>query len=219
MKMKNIQIAQPLAIIFDFDGVIVNSERVKFERLKQMLVKRRLTLKESDFPQMVGKKTGAFLKERFGKQLSANEIREIEQVRRKDQLLHLKEYMRPIRGAVYFVRDMKKKNIRICLATGTSRSIVQKTLKQLKLNTAFDEIVTGEEFASSKPNPEVDNLARKKLNVARKDVLVIEDSPAGVSAAKRAGLRCFAITTTQTRTQLAEADLIVTSFNELRQHI
>ena len=65
----------PHVIIFDFDGVVINSERIKFKRLGHFLKNKGLILKKNDFTQMIGKKTGVFLKERFGGVLTNKQIR------------------------------------------------------------------------------------------------------------------------------------------------
>jgi len=207
----------PHVIIFDFDGVIVDSERIKFKHLRPFLKRKGLILLKNDFTQMVGKKTGVFLKERFGDVLANKQIKTLVEARRRDQLIHIKEYCKPIPGIKSFIHSLKKKGIRLCLATGTNRKIVQKALQLLGFSNMFDTIVTGEEFTSSKPDPEIYNLAIKKLSTPRKNISVIEDSAVGILAAKRAGLNCIAITTTQSRLDLKNADVIVHSFEELKK--
>ncbi len=207
----------PHAIIFDFDGIIVDSERVKFRRLRPFLKRKGLILLKNDFTQMVGKKTGLFLKERFGDILTNKQIRILAKARRRDQLLHIKKYCKPIPGIKSFIHSLKEKGIRLCLATGTNRKIVQKALQLLGFSNMFDTMITGEEFTRSKPDPEIYNLAIKRLNIPRKDIFVIEDSAVGILAAKRAGLHCIAITTTQNKSDLKNADVIAHSFEELKK--
>lgn len=207
----------PHIIIFDFDGVIIDSERIKFKRLRHFLKRKGLILLENDFTQMVGKKTGLFLKERFGDVLTNKQIRTLAENRRMDQLLHIKKYCKPIPGIKSFIHSLKKKGVRLCLATGTNRKIVQKVLQLIGFSNMFDTIVTGEEFTSSKPDPEIYNLTIKKLGTPRKNIFVIEDSAVGILAAKRAGLHCIAITTTQNKSDFKNADVIVHSFEELKR--
>lgn len=207
------------AVIFDFDGVIINSEHVKFERLRPLLRAHNITLKKRDFSDMIGKKTSAFLKEKFHHNLSLNEIAKISLSRRKDHLKNIQEYSKPISGVKKFVRFLQKKKLKLCIATGTSRSIVKKTLRAIQLQNCFGVFVTGEEFKSSKPNPEVFKLAINKLNISQKHIVVVEDSIAGVNAAKKAGLWCAAITTTYQKKDLKRADLVVNSFKELQEKV
>ena len=207
------------AIIFDFDGVIVNSECVKFNRLAILLKKRGLHLFQNDFKIMVGTKTSAFLSKRFKDKLSQDQIEAISKERQKDQLKHVRLYAKPIPGVKQLIRQLQRKKLKLCLVTGTQRKIVNNLLELIGLKNAFHVMVTGEEFKSSKPDPEAYVLSLKKLGVPRRDVIVIEDSAAGVAAAKKAGLYCIAITTTQTKSELKEADLVVTSFRKLKNDL
>ncbi|MBU1205290.1 MAG: HAD family phosphatase [Nanoarchaeota archaeon] len=204
------------AIIFDFDGVLVNSEWVKFNCLTILLKKRGLHLFTGDFKIMVGLKTSVFLSKKFKDKLSQNQIEEISKERQKDQLRHVRLYAKPIPGVKQFICQLQRRKLELCLATGTQRKIVNNILGLIGLKNAFHVMVTGEEFKSSKPDPEVYILSLKKLGVPRRDVIVIEDSAAGVAAAKKAGLYCIAITTTQTKSELKEADLVVPSFRKLK---
>lgn len=204
------------AVIFDLDGVIIDSERTKFRRLGLLLKKRGLRLSKRDFAGFVGMKTSAFLSAKFKGRLSTREIAAIAEERRKDQMRHLRLYAKPIPGAQQFIRLLKNRKVQLCLATGTQRPLVKRVLHLLGLEQAFRILVTGEEFASSKPEPEVYHLAVKKLRLPKTHILVTEDSAAGVSAAKKAGLYCAAITTTQSAHELRAADVQVRSFAELR---
>ena len=204
------------AIIFDFDGVLVDSEWVKFNRLAILLKKRGLHLFTGDFKIMVGLKTSAFLSKRFKDKLSQDQIEAISKERQKDQLKHVRLYAKPVPGVKQLIRQLQRRKLELCLATGTQRKIVNNILGLIGLKNAFHVMVTGEEFKSSKPDPEVYVLSLKKLGVLRRDVIVIEDSAAGVAAAKKAGLYCIAITTTQTKSELKEADFVVSSFRKLK---
>ncbi len=207
------------AAILDFDGVIVDSEKAKFESLKTLLKAKGIILKSKDFPDMVGKKTKLFLKEKFEKELSDKAIEAIEKKRRDYQMKHLKKYCKPIPGAKECIKFLKRNNLKLCLATGTKRMVVNKVIKMLGLKSYFDAFVTGEEFKSSKPNPGVYRIAIKKLKIPKKHIIVIEDSAAGVMSAKKAGLKCIAITTTQRKKQLKRADIIVSSFKNMKKHL
>jgi HAD superfamily hydrolase (TIGR01509 family) len=209
----------PHAVIFDFDGVVVATERSKFAWLKHVLKHKGHILRKDDFARMTGKKTAAFLKERFGDKLSPKEMHMIRAAWRRERLRNIKEYSRPIPGAIPFITQLRNRGVSLCLATGTERVIVRKALRLLGLNKAFQVLITGNECKLSKPNPQVYTLAIKALGMPAKGILVIEDSAAGVLAAKRAGLRCIAITTTQSMRELGQADVIVSSFRELEKKL
>ncbi len=131
------------AVIFDFDGIIVDSERVKFKRLSLLLKTYNVILKKNDFRAMIGKKTGAFLKQKFSSSLSSKEMAAISRARRKDQTKNIRLYSRPITGVKRFIGFLHQKKLLICIATGTKRSIVKKTLQIIQLQKYFGAIVTG----------------------------------------------------------------------------
>jgi HAD superfamily hydrolase (TIGR01509 family) len=207
------------AVILDFDGIIVDSERGKFAWLKRVLGGMGYELHDEDFARMAGKKTAAFLRQHFGNQISDSEAQKIRRSWNKERIRNLGKYSKPIRGIIPFIKMLHEKGISVCLATGTDRTIARKTLRKLGIAHDFEAVITGKECARSKPDPRVCLLAVKALRVPKKDVLVIEDSAAGVLAAKRAGLRCAAITTTQSATQLKHADWVFESVRELRQKL
>ncbi|MDP4011990.1 MAG: HAD-IA family hydrolase [Candidatus Nanoarchaeia archaeon] len=207
------------AIIFDFDGVIVDSEKAKFETLKKLLKKEKVILNKICFRYMVGMKTKPFLKKYFKKELSNEQINNIYSERERYQLQNLKKYSKPIKGVKNFIGFLKNNHIKIGLATGSKKEVVNKILNEIGMKNKFDFKVTGEQFKTSKPNPEVYNKAIKKSKTSKKEIMAIEDSAAGIKSAKGAGLFCVGITTSQSKKELKRADLIVNSFNQIQKKL
>lgn len=206
-------------IIFDFDGVIVDSERSKFNNLKVLLKKRGVKLPSSYFKEMVGKKTNYFLSSKFKSSLTNKQIKEIVNERNTSQLKSVNQYSKPIIGVKSFISYLKKNKFRLGLATGTKITLVNKIMNSIGINDKFLFKVTGEEFRHSKPDPEVYKKAINKSKVKSNKIAVVEDSVAGIKSAKKAGLYCIAITTNQTRRELKNADLVVNSFNEIKKYL
>lgn len=102
------------------------------------------------------------------------------------------------------------------LTTGAPRLEVEMVLKKLGLEQAFDEIVTIEDYGKSKPDPEGYLLTSKKLGIKPSECMVIEDAPAGIRAAKAAGMRCIGITTTHSREELIESDIVIDELKEIQ---
>ena len=201
-------------IIFDFDGVIVDSERLKFKDLKNLLKKRGLNLSDSFFKEMIGKKTKYFLINKFGDKLTNKQIEKI--VAERNKYAH---NYKPIPGVKSFIDYLKKNKFKLGLATGSRKNVVNKNINNLGIKNKFSFKVTGEEFKHSKPSPEVYKKAIRKSKDPANKIAVIEDSVAGVKSAKRAGLYCIAITTNQNKKELKGADLIVNSFKEIKKII
>jgi beta-phosphoglucomutase-like phosphatase (HAD superfamily) len=87
-------------------------------------------------------------------------------------------------------------------------------MQALALNGIFETVVTGDDVSHSKPHPEIYLTAAQRVGVSPTACIAIEDAPAGVEAAKRAGMRCIAVTNSVAREQLSKADLIVDSLAE-----
>jgi beta-phosphoglucomutase len=181
------------AIIFDFDGVIVDTEKKKFNDLKKILKKQNILLKKNSFSDMVGKKTDLFLKEQFPN-IKKTIFNKIIDERRKEQNKNIEKY-KLIKGIKKLLNYLKLKNVKIGLTTGSKKQFVLKILEKNKINYFFDIIVTGEDFISSKPNPECFKLTLKKLKVSSKETIIIEDSKAGIQSAKLTGSKVFGLNT------------------------
>jgi HAD superfamily hydrolase (TIGR01509 family) len=201
------------AIIFDFDGVIVDSETEKFKTLKKILKDYNIVLRENAFKHILGKKTGVFLNEEFP-ELSQQEKENIIQERRE----HTKEKLPLIPGITALLTTLYDKYL-IALVTGSEKNSVERILKENNLTQFFNQIITGEQFSSSKPDPECYNIALKKMRVQPSEAIIIEDSPSGILAGKNAGCCVFALTTSQARKYLHHADKIFDSHDEIHQYL
>lgn len=105
----------------------------------------------------------------------------------------------------------------LALVTSADRPYAQGLLRALGLLDAFATLVTGQDVARGKPDPEGYLAACEALGLAPPQVVGFEDSPAGVAAVKCAGMRCVAVATTQPRQVLDAADLVITDFEDLEQ--
>lgn len=181
------------AFIFDFDGVIIDSENKKFEDLKTILRKRNIVLQKNLFKSMIGKKTGAFLTEKFP-ELSSAEIKKITTLLREKRSKEVEKF-KLIAGISNLLKYIKSKNYKIAITTGSENSLVRKILKIHDLEKYFEVFVTGEEFRKSKPDPECYEITFKKINLGKENIVVVEDSVAGIEAAKKIGLKVFGVKT------------------------
>ena len=193
-------------IIFDFDGVIVDTESKKFRDLNKLLVEDKKNLKEKDFSDMVGKKTVLFLSEKFPS-MSKKRIEDINMRRKKIQTVGL-DQLKLINGIKDLLVFLKSKNYILAITTGTERKAVEKILKITSLSKYFDYIVSGEDFKSSKPNLECYDITLKKMKLSSSEVIVIEDSIAGIKSAKSLGCMVFGIMTYLEKEKLSKADKI-----------
>lgn len=200
-------------IIFDFDGVIVDTEKKRFRDLRQILAKKNISLHQEAFPELIGRKTEVFIKEAFPN-LPADIILKVADERREKNMINIKRN-KLLPGIRNLLHHLKSRKYKLALATGTEKSLVKSVLETNKLMDYFDVQVTGEDFRSSKPNPECYKAALKKLRLSNKEVIIIEDSAAGVNAGKKLGITVFGIPTYLDKKELAGSDRIFKNHMEI----
>ena len=205
------------AVIFDLDGTITDTESVWIQSAKVLLERRDAEYDPKLKLQMMGKSlrdgTG-ILKEKYGLKEDLGALtRERHEVATK----LFSENIPTVPGALDFVRATATK-YKIAIATSMDRASLRLIDKVLQLSDLFaDHIYSIEDVGFiSKPDPAIFLFAAKELEIAPERSIVIEDSPNGVLGAKRAGMKCVALTTSTDRVELSLADRIVDSFSEIK---
>ena len=117
-------------------------------------------------------------------------------------------------GIYELLTELHKNGHRLALVTGSCLEAAKAVL-QNGIENMFDVVVAGEMVANGKPDPEPYLTAISMLGVKKEDCLVIENAPAGITSAKRAGLRCYAVATSLPKTYLKEADKIFKNIEEI----
>lgn len=208
----------PTALIFDMDGVLVDSEPLHKRAKEMMFSEVGFVLPESVYDSYKGRPDATMIPEILGeKGLSADEI--AEWLHRKHQIFEKIEHeIRPVPGAAEFVLWARAR-FRIALATSATARNREVALKLLGIGNPFESIVDAGRKHRPKPDPEVFQIAMRDLGLHPKDCWIVEDSVNGLRAAKAAGCFAVAITTTfDTETlRSAGADMIVRSFADLRE--
>jgi HAD superfamily hydrolase (TIGR01509 family) len=109
------------------------------------------------------------------------------------------------------LKRLRDHSYALALASSGDRVKVAFGMQALGLDGTFETVVCGNDVTHSKPDPEIYLLTAQRLGILPTGCVAIEDAPAGVEAAKRAGMRCIAVTNSVAREQLLQADLIVAS--------
>lgn len=212
------------AVIFDFDGVILDSEPIHYEACCSVLGSLGIELSYTEF---MAHYLGLADKEMFPKLLqdkgfnfSTDEIKQLTQQKEKayTYIIGSREYLPLIADFEQFIFKIAAtvKNIAIC--SGSSRNEIAAVLakvRQGKLQAYFNTIVTAEDVRVGKPSPEGYLLTAKRLQVSPARCLVIEDSLHGVKAAKAAGMQVIALLTTYDRQEFLIADRVIRGFRQL----
>lgn len=200
------------AVIFDMDGVIVDTMDLHFKAGAKVLNEEGARADKQDLEAMDSTRT----QEIFRKFLAAKSEPEIKGLVEKKYryLLAKTKGIKPFPGFLEFFFRLKG-NYKLGLVSSSIRSFVEFILSELEIRNSFAVIVCGDEITRGKPDPEGYLLAAQKLGVKPSECLVVEDSVYGVMSAKAAGMKVVAVTNTYEKNFLLGADLVVDSLAEL----
>ena len=183
------------ALIFDFDGLILDTESAEVEIWNDFYAKVGLTFTMDAYINAIGSNSpedfhpAILLADREGEERSFEQIR---QDFRKIAYLRC-EQLEAMDGVVDLIKNAKTKGYFLAVGSSASYSWVQTHLNRLGLLNAFDVIVTFDDVENAKPAPDIYLKVLEKLDVSAEDALVFEDSQNGVLAAHRAGIRAIAV--------------------------
>jgi beta-phosphoglucomutase len=199
------------AIIWDLDGVIIDSSEQHRLSWQQLAAETGVSFTNEDFWSTFGRSNAAIIPLFWGAQLSREQIEALAD--RKEVYFRelLKEHLHALPGALELMAAARAAGLKQSLASSAPMENIEVISDGLGLRRWLDAVVSGDRLPRGKPAPDIFLLAAERLGVAPGQCLVIEDAPAGVAAAKAAGMRCLAVTNSHPAASLAAADRIVAS--------
>lgn len=213
------------AVIFDFDGVITDSEILHFRAFNQVLAQYGIELtKQEYYKTYLGFNDADCYKVLIHQGLLKTDQQQIENlIEQKKQIFKrlAQSEGRMIDGVGDFLKVLEQNNILMAICSGSLLTEVEMVLEDAGLGHLFEVIVSGEQVQKGKPDPEGFLLTLERLNEGRENSIVseqcvvIEDSHWGLEAAKAAGMHTIAVTNSYNAEQLNMADKIVDQLNEL----
>jgi len=209
------------AVIFDMDGVLVNSEPLHEKAQRIVFDRYQLTVPASFFSAFKGQTEedvfNHVVATNPGRALNAAELVALKHSVYRD----LMEDLQPIDGALPFLNRLAQAGYPLALTTSATRRDQQRTFELFSLHPFFNTVVTADDVTHPKPNPEPYVTTAQRLGVAPEHCLVIEDSTHGIRAARSAGCRVAGLATTFSTELLmqAGAHLAVEHFEALAQHL
>jgi HAD superfamily hydrolase (TIGR01509 family) len=205
------------AVIFDLDGVIIDSEPIYLQINKKVLHHFDIVSSTEDFNQSVGMTTvGTFtmLKEKYQFPYPIEELVAYHHEVVWDTFTNLAA--EPIDGIRELLITLKKHKIPMAVASSSPKKIINVIINKFELKDYFNYIVSGEEVSHGKPAPDIFIETAKRLTIAPADCVVIEDSKNGSIAAKKAGMTCIGFQNLNSGNQdLRQADLIVDAITQI----
>lgn len=214
------------AVIFDFNGIIVDDEPIHFRLFQRVFSEEGIDLDEATYyRRYLGfDDRGAFLAafRDHGRAVGAAKLQEL--IGRKADYYQdaIRNHVAIFPGVRALVQDLAR-HVPLAVASGALRQEIETILQTVNLLNHFHAIVSAEDVQQGKPEPEIFIKALAALNAANGAVaaiapmncVVIEDSKEGVRGARRAGMKCLAVTNSHPPELLQEADAVVASLEEV----
>lgn len=201
------------AVIFDMDNLMIDSEVLHFEAYREVLSKLNIIFSKEDYLSsymgISDKDIITDLVDKFSLPILRKELLGQKNEFFRNKFIHK---VMPKKGLMDLLNNLQKDDYLLAVASGSQVEEIEIILKNLKINHYFKAIVSADFVEHGKPAPDIFLLAAKKLSIDPVNCLVLEDSPSGVAAAKKAGMKCYAIPSRETRDKdFSKADKILDS--------
>ena len=204
------------AVIFDMDGVVVDSNPFHRKAIEQFCQKHGYRLSEDQIRARVfGRTNKEWLTDLLGGSVATDKIKQYEDEMESKFRMDYAPHVKPIKGLIRFLGALRRNNVKMALASSAPKLNVDFILKKTRTANFFKTIIDGDSIEKGKPHPEVYLKTTKAINFIPEKCIVIEDSLSGIEAAKRAGCKVVGITTTHSLQELASADLVINDFEEI----
>jgi HAD superfamily hydrolase (TIGR01509 family) len=203
-------------VIWDMDGVLIDSMEIHYKIWKLVFSEYGVGFARKDFSRHFGTTNLETIQTVLGNKLSFKESRDLAE---KKQFLFEQQAITEaqlIPGVDKWLQFFFDRNIPQAVASSNAQRFIEAVAENKKISHFFNTLVSAESLAS-KPDPAVFLESARCINAQPSHCLVFEDAVAGVEGAKKAGMKCIAITTTNSSSSLVEADLIIPSFSALTQ--
>ena len=204
------------AVLWDLDGVIADTKVYHFRAWQELFEGKGLNFTEEQFRDYFGRRNDTIARDILGNDISRDELTIIIAEKEGYFRRNIANRIEALPGALALIRALKEGKIKMALASSSDPDNLRLVIQGLGIEDYFQAVAYGKEVTEGKPSPEVFLLAAKKLGVSPRDCVVIEDAVAGVTGAKRAGMKCVAVANSHPAASLQEADLVVDSLETVR---
>lgn len=205
------------AFIFDMDGVIIDSEPIHSQVIKEFLNNHHYSITDKELDQYVGMTSTAvfsILKQKYQLPGSAEDLT----IEHMEEFKHYikNHHIQPIAGIKQLLAKLQKQNIPTAIASSSPLDVIEFVADDFKITHYFSFLVSGENVPKGKPAPDIYLETAKKLNLNPADCVVLEDSKNGSIAAKTAGMYCIGFANPNSGNQdLSIADTIIHRIDDI----
>lgn len=208
-------------VIFDMDGVLVDSEPVHLKAYVQHFKELNIKFSEDFYHSFIGSSTKNIynhIKERYQLSQSAEAL-----IIRKRELFYMafdeSTSLKLMEGVLNLIQELHQNNIQLIVASSSSYENINLVFKKFDLDKYFSHKVSGEDFPESKPNPAIFNKAVELSGHLKDECIVIEDSTNGIKAANRAGIFVIGYKSEESVQNYETADLVISDYKEISSDI
>lgn len=208
------------ALIFDFDGLILETEQPCYQTWKEIYQEYGSDLAFDSYIQTIGSSLDHFdpyenLERAIGRPVDRDSIRE----RRRLRHWELTATQPILPGVLAYLEEAKALGLKIAVASSSSREWVVGHLTRLGIIAYFDCVKTADDVSRTKPEPDLYLAVLQALKIQPNEAFALEDSPNGILAANRAGIFCVAVPSTMTKTlNFDHANLQLGALSDLPMH-
>lgn len=204
------------AVIFDMDGVLLDSEPLHFKALQRVLQDDGFDWTETDNEELLGTTVRDSFRIIGKRRALTRSVDSYVQIYESAVLDVLSHPLEPAPGVVKLLVALKDRGVPVAVASSSQRSWIEATLHSLAIDHFFGIVVAGDEVARGKPAPDIYLRTSERLGIRGDRCTAIEDAPNGVLSAHAAGMYVIAVRTPYTRHLPVEgADLVVDSLDEV----
>jgi HAD superfamily hydrolase (TIGR01509 family) len=207
-------------ILFDLDGLMVDSEPHSLTSWRVVLAERKVDLEQAVIDRMFGLRHIEAARMLVSVYRLTEDPSVLAREKEEYQIAHLHGQIMPMPGLRPLLEELERRGLGRAVASSGTRRYVEAVLRAIGVTDCFQARVCGDEVARGKPAPDIFLAAARALGSDSRYCLVLEDAPAGIQAAKAAGMWCVAVPNNYTRSlDLSGADLIVPSLDAIRDEL
>lgn len=205
-------------VIFDMDGVIVDTEPVHHYAYQQHFKQLNIDVSPEMYASFTGNSTKNIYERLKGIFNLKEEVSDLVETKRNlfNDAFDAKEDLYLLEGVEVLIRDLHRNGMQLVLASSSAKVTIDRIFNRFQLYPYFTHLVSGEDFPQSKPHPAIFEHAAFLAQTPRKNCIVIEDSTNGIKAANAAGIYCIGYDSVHSKLQdLSTANQVISSFDVL----
>ena len=209
-------------VIFDMDGVIIDSEPVHHFAYLQHFAELNLEISPEMYASFTGNSTKNIYEKLKAEFKLEQKVEDLVHTKRNffNEAFDQKEDLFLLEGVLDLIQDLHKNGMQLVLASSSAKVTIERIFKRFELHQYFTHIVSGEDFPKSKPHPAIFEFAAKVSQTPLENCIVIEDSTNGITAAKAANIFCIGYDSFHSKMQdYSTANLVIKDFKELNYQL